>query len=171
MRRAAIGIVLAGLALALAPAAAGAHGCGLVRSHHGVLAVDVFKGHARCALAKRVIRIYFSDGGERHGNGSTTTSYAVIGRWRCAGGTGGGGCIRGGADYTTAPDQISGRFCGVVGSPRACRGRSSARTARLAAGRAMPPGWSREEGERRGSTACRKDRAHALSYVLGGDAG
>ncbi len=210
--RAAIGVVLGGLALALAPTAAATHGCGLVRADSGTLAVDVFRGHARCSLAKRVIRIYFSGGGERHDGGSTATSYAIIGRWRCGSGTGGGGCIRGGADYTTAKDRVSGRFCGVVGSPRACRkGRSAAHAARVTscrdqllyqpahggygliiehlrvrgiscrrglhiagayyAGDPMPPRWVCGPGRDPGRTACHKDRAHALSFAFGGDAG
>jgi hypothetical protein len=139
--RATIGALLAGLALAAAPAAAQAHGCGLVRASGLRLAVDVFRGDVRCARAKRVIRIYFSGGGEPHGGPSSATSYATIGRWRCGRGTGGGGCIRGGTDYTNAADRISGRVCGQVQEPPACAsGASTARAATRPPRRALARG-------------------------------
>jgi hypothetical protein len=53
-----------------------------------------------------VLRIFMSGGGKQHGSGGSAT-YWQLGHWRCAGGAGGGGCIRHGHSYNTARDRIS----------------------------------------------------------------
>jgi hypothetical protein len=95
--------------------------CGVARTEDGGrFAVTVLKGDARCRLARRVLRVYFSGGGRHHDGSSSADSYVVIGRWYCGSGTGGGACRRGGTDYSTAPDRIGGQFCEQVSAPRAC---------------------------------------------------
>lgn len=108
-------VVLLVLALSLccatAPSAGAApvraaRSCGHVHAGGARLKVRINRGKVSCHTARRVLRIFMSGGGKQHGSGGSAT-YWQLGHWRCAGGAGGGGCIRHGHSYNTARDRIS----------------------------------------------------------------
>jgi hypothetical protein len=68
--------------------------------------VTIERGHARCATARHVLRVFFSGGGVHHDGSDEAHTWVAIGRWRCGRGTGGGGCIRGARTYVNARDYI-----------------------------------------------------------------
>jgi hypothetical protein len=102
----AVAALLAVLSVWTAPASARTRRCGTVHVGSAAFAVTIRKGHAGCATARHVLRVFFSGGGVHHDGPDEAHTWVGIGRWRCGRGTGGGGCIRGGRTYLTARDYI-----------------------------------------------------------------
>jgi hypothetical protein len=98
--------LLAALTVWSSSASAHARRCGTVHLGPTAFAVTIEKGHASCATARHVLRVFFSGGGVHHDGSDEAHTWVGIGHWRCGRGTGGGGCIRGGRTYVDARDYI-----------------------------------------------------------------
>jgi hypothetical protein len=103
----AVAVVLAALVVSTSPASARTRRCGTVHVGPVAFAVTIEKGHASCATARHVLRVFFSGGGVHHDGSDEAHTWVGIGRWRCGRGTGGGACIRGARTYIHAPDYIA----------------------------------------------------------------
>ena len=103
-----IAVCLAGLGIAPAAAPAATRSCGSFRLDGTTFAVTIEKGHATCATARMVLRAFLSGKGTLHGppNGPSYKQTWSLYGWSCGHGAGGGGCIRGGANYANARDYI-----------------------------------------------------------------
>jgi hypothetical protein len=80
--------------------------CGHIHAGGERFRASVKRGKVSCHTARHVLRRFLSGHGKRHGDGTSATTYWQLGHWRCAHGTGGGGCFRHGHNYKTARDYI-----------------------------------------------------------------
>jgi hypothetical protein len=102
-------VLLTALAVSVPAASARERGCGTILSGRARMTVTIEKGKVRCATARHVLRVYFLGGGKHHNGPTSAQSWVQIGRWRCASGTGGAGCIRGAKTFRHARDYIIGQ--------------------------------------------------------------
>jgi hypothetical protein len=102
----ALAVPLAALTVCTPAASAHTRRCGTVHVGPTAFTVTIEKGHASCATARHVLRVFFSGGGVHHDASDEAHTWVAIGRWRCGRGTGGGGCIRGARTYVHARDYI-----------------------------------------------------------------
>jgi hypothetical protein len=103
-----IGGVLAMAFVATGPASAKNRGCGTFRAQDVKFDATVLRGSVSCAIARHVLRDFFSGKGKMHGppNGPAYEQSWTVDGWSCGHGAGGGACIRGGKTYKTARDWI-----------------------------------------------------------------
>lgn len=101
-------LTVAGLA-ALPASAPAARSCGSFRLSGKSFRVQVLRGKVSCSEATKTLKAFMSGGGVEHGGHSAPEykkSWTLPGGWRCGHGTGGGACIRDGANYVVAKDWI-----------------------------------------------------------------
>ncbi len=110
MRFTFVALMAAVVGLAALPASApAARSCGSFRVHGVSYKVQVLRGGVPCSEAAKTMKAFLSGQGVEHGGRNAPEykrTWTLPGGWRCGHGTGGGACIRDGANYVVAKDWI-----------------------------------------------------------------
>jgi hypothetical protein len=99
-------IVLLGVLVVSPEPASASRSCKSVKARSHRFSVTIEHGSVSCGTARKVIRLFLSGKGHKHGGPSQAETYWTVRGWRCGTGTGGGGCIRGGTSYLNARHYI-----------------------------------------------------------------